>query len=60
MEAVQSSETLVNSYQSARRYNPEDGHLHSHSRENLKSYTGNIYQISEINFLGIKKFNMPL
>jgi hypothetical protein len=28
MEAVPISETLVNSYQSPRRYNPEDGHLH--------------------------------
>jgi hypothetical protein len=27
MEAVQTSETLVNSYQSTRRYNTEDGHL---------------------------------
>jgi hypothetical protein len=30
MEAVQTPETSVNSYQSTRRYNPEDGHLHSH------------------------------
>jgi hypothetical protein len=28
MEAVQTSETLVKFYQSTRRYNPEDGHLH--------------------------------
>jgi hypothetical protein len=28
MEAVQTSETLVNSNQSTRRYNPEDSHLH--------------------------------
>jgi hypothetical protein len=27
MEAVQTSETLVNSHQSTRRYNPEDSHL---------------------------------
>jgi hypothetical protein len=27
MEAVQASGTLVNSYQSTRRYNPEDSHL---------------------------------
>jgi hypothetical protein len=27
MEAVQPSETSVNSYQNTRRYNPEDGHL---------------------------------
>jgi hypothetical protein len=38
MEAVQTSETLVNSYQSTRCYNPEDSHLHSHCRGNLKSY----------------------
>jgi hypothetical protein len=38
MEAVQTSETLGNSYQSTRRYNPEDSHLHTHRRENQNSY----------------------
>jgi hypothetical protein len=38
MEAVSTSETSVNSYLSTRRYNPEGSHLHSHRRENLKSY----------------------
>jgi hypothetical protein len=38
MEAVQTSETLVHSYQSTRRYNPEDSHLHTDRRENFKSY----------------------
>jgi hypothetical protein len=38
MEAVQTSETLVNSHQSTRRYNPEDSHLRTHRRENFKSY----------------------
>jgi hypothetical protein len=38
MDAVKASETSVNSYQTTRRYNPEGGHLHSHRRENLKSY----------------------
>jgi hypothetical protein len=38
MEAVKTSETSVNLYQSTRRYNPEDSHLHSHRREKLKSY----------------------
>jgi hypothetical protein len=38
MEAAQASETLVNFYQSTRRYNPEDSHLHTHRRENLRSY----------------------
>jgi hypothetical protein len=28
MEAVRTSETSVNLYQSKRRYNPEDSHLH--------------------------------
>jgi hypothetical protein len=39
MEAARTSETLVNFYQTTRRYNPEDSHLHSHRRENLKSYS---------------------
>jgi type IV secretory pathway TrbD component len=38
MEAARTSETLVNFYQATRRYNPEDSHLHTHRRENLKSY----------------------
>jgi hypothetical protein len=38
MEAAKTSETLVNFYQTARRYNPEDSHLRTHRRENLKSY----------------------
>jgi hypothetical protein len=29
MEAARTSETLVNFYQTARRYNPEDSHLSS-------------------------------
>jgi hypothetical protein len=38
MEVVQTSGTLLNSYQSTRRYNPDDSHLHSHQRQDLKSY----------------------
>jgi hypothetical protein len=38
MEAARASETLVNFYQATRRYNPEDSHLRTHCRENLKSY----------------------
>jgi hypothetical protein len=38
MEAARTSETLVNFYQTTRRCNPEDSHLHTHRRENLKSY----------------------
>jgi hypothetical protein len=36
--AARTSETLVNFYQTARRYNPEDCHPRTHRRENLKSY----------------------
>jgi hypothetical protein len=31
-------ETLVNFYQTTRRYNPKYSHLRTHRRENLKSY----------------------
>jgi hypothetical protein len=37
MGAAKSSETLVNFYQTTRRYNPQDSHLRTHRRENLKS-----------------------
>jgi hypothetical protein len=39
MEAAGISETVVNFYQTTRRYNPEESHLRTHRRENLKSYT---------------------
>jgi hypothetical protein len=38
MEAIRSSETSVQSTTSIRRHTREDGILHSHRRENLKSY----------------------
>jgi hypothetical protein len=38
MEAARTSKTLINFYQTTRRYNPEDSHLRTHRRENLKSY----------------------
>jgi hypothetical protein len=38
IEAARTSETLANLHQTTRRYNPEDGHLRTHRRENLKSY----------------------
>jgi hypothetical protein len=38
MEAQRTSETLVNFYQTTRRYSPEDSHLRTHRRENLRSY----------------------
>jgi hypothetical protein len=42
MEAARTSETLVNFYQTTRRYNPEDSHLRIHCHENLKSYFSKI------------------
>jgi hypothetical protein len=38
MKAARTSETMVNFCQTTRRYNPEDSHLRTHRRENLKSY----------------------
>jgi hypothetical protein len=38
LEAARTSETLANFYQTTWRYNPEDSHLLTHRRENLKSY----------------------
>jgi hypothetical protein len=42
MEAARTSKTLVNFYQTTRRYNPEDSRLRTHHCENLKSYLGYI------------------
>jgi hypothetical protein len=39
MEATCSSETWVDTQRTTRRYIPEDGTLHNHRCENLKSYT---------------------
>jgi hypothetical protein len=39
MEAARTSETLVNFYQTTRRYNPEESCLHTRRRENLKSHS---------------------
>jgi hypothetical protein len=38
MEAARTSETLVNFYQTTRRNIPEDSHLLTYRRENLKSF----------------------
>jgi hypothetical protein len=38
MGAARYSETLENFYQTTRRYNPEDSHIRTHRRKNLKSY----------------------
>jgi hypothetical protein len=42
MEAAGTSETSVNFYQTARRNNPEDSHLRTRCRENLKSHEMNV------------------
>jgi hypothetical protein len=52
MEAIRSSETAVHT-RSTRRHIPEDDILHSHRRENLKSYklmlifTANVTEITD-------------
>jgi hypothetical protein len=38
METASIFEALVNFYQTTQRYNPEDSHLRTRRRENLKSY----------------------
>jgi hypothetical protein len=38
MVAESTSETSVSFYQTVRRNNPEDSHLHTRRRENLKSH----------------------
>jgi hypothetical protein len=38
MEAASTSESSADFYQTTRRYNPEDNHLHTRRRESLKSY----------------------
>jgi hypothetical protein len=44
MEAASTSETSVNVYQTTRPNNPEDSHLHTRRRENLKSHLLNLYE----------------
>jgi hypothetical protein len=44
MEAARTSEMLVNFYQTTWRYNPEDSHVRTHRRENLKSYQSGLVQ----------------
>jgi hypothetical protein len=47
MEAENTSETSVNVYQTTRRNSPENSHLHTRRRENLKSH----YESSHCNFI---------
>jgi hypothetical protein len=46
MEAARTCEKLVNIYQITRRYNPEDSHLRTHRRENLRSYLMPFFLVS--------------
>jgi hypothetical protein len=46
MEAMCSSETSVNIQRTTRHYIPEDGTLHNHCCENLKSYMEYISSLS--------------
>jgi hypothetical protein len=46
MEAGNTSETSVIFYQTTGRYNPQDSHLHTPSRENPKFYTENEININ--------------
>jgi hypothetical protein len=48
-EALGSSETSVLT-KATRRNNPEDTILHSHRRENLKSYIENMFLLSNLNW----------
>jgi hypothetical protein len=47
MEAANTSETSVNFYQTTRHNIPEDSHLHTRRRENLKSHLINNYSASQ-------------
>jgi hypothetical protein len=53
MEAGSNSETTVNFYQTTRRNNPEDSHLHTRRRENLKCHQ--ISKLAELIFAKISR-----
>jgi hypothetical protein len=60
MEAARTSETLVNFCQTTRRYNPEDSHLRTHRRENIKSKLLNILKIKlEEQIIGLIAMSKP-
>jgi hypothetical protein len=44
MEAVSTSETSVNFYETTRRNILEDSHLHTHRHENLKSHIAEVIE----------------
>jgi hypothetical protein len=60
MEAIRSSETSVHFRRSTRRHIPEDGILHSHHCENLKSYKINIKHICYNTGCSVHKANILL
>jgi hypothetical protein len=43
MEALNTSETLVNFYQNTRRNSPENSHLHTRHHDNLKSHMTSVF-----------------
>jgi hypothetical protein len=57
MEAASTSETSVNFYQTTRPNNPEDSHLHTRRRKNLKSHK---YPYSTIRILSMTLFSGTL
>jgi hypothetical protein len=61
MEAASTSEKSVNFYQTTRRYNPGDSHLHTRRRENLKSYlTGEEHRLGVFENRGLWRIFGPL
>jgi hypothetical protein len=56
MQAVCTSETLVSTNTSTRRYNPEDQHRHLHRRENLESHIRSCVRVfSPLNYINISE-----
>jgi hypothetical protein len=53
MEAARTSETLADFCQTTRRYNPEDSHLRTHHRENLKSYEVKVVPCLNTHYEGV-------
>jgi hypothetical protein len=58
MEMIRSSETSVHT-RSTQRHIPEDGILHSHCCENLKSYIKNIHS-HNLNSVCYKSWGIPI
>jgi hypothetical protein len=51
MEAESTSETSVNFYQTTRRNNPEDSHLHTHRREKNLKYHNDVKSLYVLKFI---------